>query len=444
MDKRYPGFEAFQWHVIDGHGLRCLRSLHKSETNVIVAAGPDAPLLELLTNLSEEPFVETDFVHEEGWYLAERIGDQWEFSLAGGQGQFSMSHAVLLRVFAVIHALRLGNVPDQGEVLDADEWDRRFDWAKESGLLTSRIVALNELAQRYVAELRREGFVPGQSASEGVLAARLAITEALEKEGLTNREQPDAIFYQLRDHQAEHLHLVIDALDMHYGLAQHCQTTSLHVALDWWILEPKRPSNGKMGNLDFVKLCWQTFERQRRAWCIEPIPIEVLGQQMYLVLGRCAQHVELRHVIDEKTFLEAWTSKMEAFWSKKEARLSPVWDEQRLRAADAIWHFPTVLRIFLERFGNGGEIHYVRYLSGEEIVHENDLASWLRPCPEEILKAHEIVDWPGKTLPDGLLCISHYYYNESRAYLLHDGRVVWVTPADDGYSIDPPHLWLWD
>lgn len=444
MDTRYPGFEAFQWHVIDGHGLQRLRSLQKSESSVIVAAGPDARLLELLTNLPEEPFIETNFVYEEGWYLAERSGDAWEFSLAGGGGQFTIFHAVLLRVFGVLHALHLGKTPEEGEVIDADEWDRRFGWAKESGLLASRIKALNELAERYVEGLRTEGIVPGQSASDGVLSARIAIVEALKKEGLTNREQPDAIFYQLRELEAEHLQLVIDALDMQYCLAQRCQATSLRVALDWWILEPKVPSTGTLGALDFVELCWQIFTARNRQGWIDPIPFEVAGQQMYLVLGRCAQHVELRHAVDEKTFLEAWIRKMEALWSKEGARLKPTWDEQTLNAADAIWHFPKVLRIFLERFGNGGELQYVRYMSGEEILQENDLASWLRPCPETIRDAHEIIDWPGETLPDGLLCISHYYYNSSRAYLLNDGRVVWVTPADEGYSIDPPHLWLWD
>lgn len=441
MDTRYPGFEAFQWHVVDGYGLQRLRN---GEKTVTLGAGPDAPLLELLVNLAREPFVETDFVYEQGWYCAERTGDEWSVSLEGGRGQFSIAHSVLLRVFAVIRALESGRIPEEGEAIDADEWDRRFGWAKESGLLTSRIAALNELARFYVEGLRREGIVPGQSASEGLIAARVAITHALEREGVTNREQPDAIFYQLRDNAAEYLREVIDALDMQYSMAQARKTNSVPVALDWWILEPDYPSNGKTGFLDFARLCCEVFEARKRDSSIDPIPFEFLGHQMYLVLGRVGKQIELRSVIDEKTFLDVWTSKMEELRAKTETPLAPVWDEEKFREADAIWHFPKVLRIFLERFRDEPPLSSVQYLSGEEILQENDLASWQRACPAEIRNANERIDWESETLPDGLLCISHHYYNASRAYLLADGRVVWATPFETGYQIDPPYLWFWD
>jgi hypothetical protein len=460
-DRRYPGFVAMQWHFVDGHGLQRLRKDHH---DVVVAAGPDAPLVELLVCNTYRPWPSNDWIYEDGWFFAERTGDEWSVSLEGGGGQFLMAHATLLRLCAVIDALQLGHVPDLGESLDADEWDRRFGWARESGLLDSRIAEWNELARGYVERLRNEGVVPGVAASDELLEAREAILAVLNEAGLTQREQPDAIFYQLLEHKAEYLKEVLDALDMHYCLSQCCGQTvpepgtatwrnhfnmerpaqpgEHRVALDWWILDPDYPRDGMCGTLNFVHYCHQIFAASPRV-DLEPIPMALFGKCMYLLIGRDGSRIELRNAIFDDVFVEHWVCHVRELCAAEGHVLTPPLGVQGIPDSCAAWRFPILLRAFLERVGNGGRMNYLGWLSLEEILRQNNLDSWLRPCPAEIRNAREMVDWNHQELPDGLLVISHYYYNASRAHLLADGRVVWTTPTETGYLIDPPHLWLW-
>ncbi|HRI64142.1 MAG TPA: hypothetical protein PK156_07885 [Polyangium sp.] len=460
-DKRYPGFVTVQWHCVDGRGLQRLRKDHHI---VLVAAGPDAPLVELLVSNTDKPWRSSDFIHEEGWFCAERIGDEWSVSLEGGGGQFSMPHAMLLGLCEVIDALQLGNTPDLGEALDADEWDRRFGWARESGLLDSRVAEWNELARGYVERLRQEGVVPGLNASGALLAAREAIVTVLDEAGLARREQPDAIFYQLGEHNAGYLKEVIDALDMQFGLSQCCaevvpkpgtaafrqhifmerpaQPGEHQLALDWWILDPDYPHDGMFGTLNFAHYCHQVFLASPRM-DLDPVPFDLFGKRLYLLIGCDKRGLELRSAISEDAFLEHWVCRVREHWAAEGHGLAPALGADGLSEVFDAWRLPTVLRVFLERIGNGGVWDSVRWLAINEILRENDLDAWLRPCPVEILEAHEMVDWEYQELPDGLLCISHYFYNASRAYLLADGRVVWATPTETGYVLDPPHLWLW-
>lgn len=432
-DPRYPGFVAIQRHTINGYGLQRLR---KNDRHVIVAAGPDVPLVELLVALSGKPWSDHDWFDEQGWYMAERTGDDWHISLEGGYGSFTIAHATVLRVEAVIQALEQGKTPEIGEALDADGWDRHFGWAKESGLLGSHIEHLNELARRYVDGLRQEGVVPGQAASAALLSARAEILAALEHEGLTNREQPDAIFYQLREYGADSLRLVLDALDMHHAYPLD------RVALDWWLIDPAYPSNGIMGAVQFLEHCQHVFE-QACPKDLEPIPFEVCGKPMFLLTGRDAGRIELRSALAEELFVEAWVRQVRTQCTQEGSVLAPPLGKNTLPDLANEWRFPTLLRAFLEQIGNGGTIGCVTILPFAEILHENDLASWLRPCPPEIRNAQEMVDWKHHELPDGLLCISRHFYNASRMYLLADGRSLCDMPTDDGYLLDPPHLWLW-
>ncbi len=122
--------------------------------------------------------------------------------------------------------------------------------------------------------------------------------------------------------------------------------------------------------------------------------------------------------------------------------LAPPLADLAAREASSALPLPMALRVFLERVGNGGTIQSARWLSHEEIIANNDPVAWQRPCPAMIRDTRETFDWERHELPDGLLCISEYFYNQSRAFLLADGRVVWLTPTATGFSIDPPCLWL--
>ena len=460
-DRRYPGFVAVEWHFVDGHGLQRLRKDHR---DVLVAAGPDAALVEMLVSNTYRPWPSSDCIYEDGWFFAERSGDEWSVSLEGGGGQFSITHATLLHLCDAIDALQLGNTPDVGESIDADEWDRRFGWARESGLLDSRVAEWNELARRYVERLRKEGVVPGVEASNELVEARAAIVAVLNDAGLAQREQPDAIFYQLLEHKADYLREVVDALDMHHCLSQRCGETlpepgttawrnhlnidrpaqpgEHRVTLDWWIIDPDYPRDGMCGTLDFAHYCHQVFAAFPRG-DLEPVPVALLGKCMYLLPGRDGGRIKMRNAIFEDALVEHWVCHVRELVAAKGHVLAPPLGVAGLPDSCAMWHLPILLRAFLERVGNGGCMEYLKWLSIEEILRENNLQSWLRPCPAEIRYAHETVDWEHQDLPDGLLAISDYYYNSSRAFLLADGRVVWATPTETGYVIDPPHIWIW-
>jgi len=461
-EPRYPGFVATQWYAVDGYGLE---RLSRGDRWIWVAAGPDAPLIDLLVAIAYKPWDTADTVDETGWYFAEREGEQWHFSLEGTRGTFSIAHASLLRVCAVILDLQAGRQPQFGETLDADEWDRRYGWARESGLLTSRIEELDKLARRYVVLLKEEGIVPGRAASAALQAARAEIVEALCKEGIAACEQPDAIFYQLKERNANHLTEVVDALDMAFGLSQRCgevlpepgteawrrelfrerpaRPGTHRLALDWWMLDPDYPHDGTMGTLNFAHYCHQVFERANIV-DLEPFPMEVFGKRLYLLPGRHQGKLELRSVISEQAFVDCWVQQVQDRCIEQKYVLAPPASSTLVQEKKHMLPLPLMLRVFLERIGNGGTFDYVRWLSLEEIIANNDPAAWRRSCPGEIRDAHEAVDWDKEEFPDGLVCVSGYYYNASRAYLLPDGRVVWATPTETGHRFDPPHLWLWD
>jgi len=128
--------------------------------------------------------------------------------------------------------------------------------------------------------------------------------------------------------------------------------------------------------------------------------------------------------------------------AQQKAELGPPLVDLTEREASCGLPLPAALRAFLEQVGDGGTIGYVRWLSLDEVIADNDPGSWQRPCPALIRDAREMFDWDDHARPDGLLCISGYFYNQSRAFLLTDGRVVWLTPTETGYRIDPPRLWL--
>ncbi len=316
-DSRYPGYVAIQRHAVDGYGLQ---RICKGDRHTVVAAGRDVPLLELLVGIAGSSLLALASWHEVGWFFADREGDSWEFSLEAG-GHFAISHATLVRVCAVIDAMRAGRVSEFGESLTDDEWDRRYGWARESGLLDSRLEALDGISFRYVSLLKQEGIVPGQPASPEIDAIRTELLAALAAERIIDRAQPDAIFYQLRDRKCNHLRDVLDALDMSFHLSEICgevlpepgtDTWRLelfagrpaipgrhNVSLDWWILEPDYPWDGTVGTVNFAHYCNQVFERAN-VMDLDPIPMEFLGKRLFLLVDRFQGQFELRGVLPEK------------------------------------------------------------------------------------------------------------------------------------------------
>lgn len=117
-DARYPGYVAVQRHAVDGYGLQ---RLCKDDRFIVVAAGRDVPLIELLVGIAGSSLLLLASWHEVGCFLAEREGEHWKFSLEAG-GHFDISHATLVRVCAVIDAMRAGRVSEFGESLTDDEW----------------------------------------------------------------------------------------------------------------------------------------------------------------------------------------------------------------------------------------------------------------------------------------------------------------------------------
>jgi len=130
-DARYPDFVAVQRHAVDGYGLQ---RLNKDDRFILVAAGPDVALIELLVGIAGSSLLALASWHDVGCFFAERQQDKWEFSLEGGGGFFTISHATLVRVCAVIDAMRAGHVSEFGESLTDDEWDRRYGWARDGRL----------------------------------------------------------------------------------------------------------------------------------------------------------------------------------------------------------------------------------------------------------------------------------------------------------------------
>jgi hypothetical protein len=458
-DARYPGFVATERHAVDGYGLQ---RLCKENRFVVVAAGPDVALIELLVGIAGSSLLALASWHEVGWFFAERVGDRWEFSIEAG-GHFTISHASLVRVSGVIDALREGRVSDVGESLDADEWDRRYGWAHESGLVDSRLEALDALAFRYVSLLKEEGIVPGRTASAELESIRTELLVALEAEGITNRAQPDAIFYQLRERNCNHLREILDALDMSFHLSEICGevipapgTDSWrcelfsdrpaipgrhHVAIDWWIIDPVYPWDGSVGTVNFAHYCNQVLERSHVV-DLDPVVMEFLGKRLFLLVGRHRGKVELRGVLPENAVVQSLIRRVrQTYLERIEAAAPPLTDVAEREAQSGL-PLPMALRAFLEQVGNGGRLQYVQWLTHEEIITNNDPVSWQRPCPALIREAREMFDWDCHEIPDGLLCISGYFYNGSRAFLLADGRVVWLTPTETGYRIDPPRFWL--
>ena len=458
-DARHPGYVAVQRHAVDGHGFQ---RLCRDDRSILVAAGHDVPLIELLIGIDGASLLALGSRHEVGWFSAEREGERWEFSLEAG-GCFAISHATLVRVCAVIDALRAGRVPEFGEALTDDEWDRRYGWAHESGLLDSRLEALDELSFRYISLLKQEGVVPGQSASPGLDAIRTELLAALTAEGITNRAQPDAIFYQLRERNCAHLRDVLDALDMSFGLSEVCGKAlpepgtqewrreifadnpavpgSHDVSLDWWIIEPTYPWDGTVGTVSFARYAQQVLERSHVV-DLDPVLMEFLGERLFLLVGRRRGKVELRGALSERALVEQLIRRVQIACAQQEAELAPPLVDLAEQEARGGVPLPMALRVFLEQVGNGGKMEYVQWLSLAEIIADNDPASWQRPCPALIREAREMFDWDHHERPDGLLCISGYYYNQSRAFILADGRVVWLTPTATGYRVDPPRLWL--
>jgi hypothetical protein len=458
-DARYPGYVAVQRHAVDGHGLQRLCS---GDRSILVAAGRDVALIELLIGVASPSLLVSASWHEVGWFFAEREGEQWEFSLEAG-GNFEISHATLVRVCAVIDAMRAGRASEIGESLTDDEWDRRYGWAHESGLLDSRLEALDERSSRYISLLRQEGIVPGQPASPELEAARAELLTALTAEGITGRAQPDAVFYQLRDRKCAHLRDVLDALDMSFNLSEVCgealpepgtgawrramsagkpAVSGAHrVSLDWWIVEPTYPRDGTVGTVNFAHYCHQVLERSHVV-DLDPVPMEFLGERLFLLVGRRRGQVELRGASSERALVERLIRRVQTACAQQKAELGPPLVDLTEREASCGLPLPAALRAFLEQVGDGGTIGYVRWLSLDEVIADNDPGSWQRPCPALIREAREMFDWDDHARPDGLLCISGYFYNQSRAFLLTDGRVVWLTPTETGYRIDPPRLWL--
>lgn len=458
-DARYPGYVAVARHAVDGHGLQ---RLCKDDRSILVAAGRDVPLIELLIGIDGSSLLALASRYEVGWFFADREGEHWEFSLEAG-GSFTILHATLVRVCAVIDAMRAGRVSEFGESLTDDEWDRRYGWAHESGLLDSRLEALDELSFRYVSLLKQEGVVPGQSASPELEAIRTELLAALAAEGIADRAQPDAIFYQLRDRHCNSLRDVLDALDMNFGLSEVCGKAlpepgtqewrleifadkpavpgSHHVSLDWWIFEKTYPWDGTVGTLNFAHYCHQVLERSHVV-DLDPVPMEFLGERMFLLVGRRQGKVELRGALPERAIVEQLIRRVQIACAEQDAELGPPAEDVAERETRSGLPLPMALRVFLEQVGDGGRMGYVRWLSLEDIIADNDPGSWQRPCPASIRDAREMFDWDHHERPDGLLCISGYFYNQSRAFLLSDGRVVWLTPTETGYRVDPPRLWL--
>lgn len=374
-----------------------------------------------------------------------------------------MLHTTLVRVCAVIDAMRAGRVSEFGESLTDDEWDRRYGWAHESGLLDSRLEALDELAFRFVSRLRQEGVVPGRSASPELEALRTELLAALTAEGIADRAQPDAIFYQLRDRNCGYLRDVLDALDMNFGLSEVCGAAlpepgtrewrremsadrptvpgSHHVSLDWWFFDKNYPWDGTVGTLNFAHYCHQVLERSHVV-DLDPVPMAFLGERWFLLVGRRQGGVELRGAAPERAIVESLIRRVQIACADQGAELDPPSGDVAERETRSGLRLPMALRAFLEQVGDGGRIGYVRWLSLAEIIADNDPGSWQRPCPASIREARETFDWERHERPEGLLCISGYFYNQSRAHLLTDGRVVWLTPTETGYRIDPPRLWL--
>ena len=458
-DARYPGYVAVARHAVDGHGLQ---RLCREDRFVLVAAGRDVPLIELLIGIDGASLLPLASRYEVGWFFADREGELWEFSLEAG-GCFTISHATLVRVCAVIDAMRVGRVSEVGESLTDDEWDRRYGWAHESGLLDSRLEALDGLSFRYISLLKREGVVPGQAASPELEAIRTELLAALTAEGIADRAQPDAIFYQLRDRHCKYLSDVLNALDMNFGLSEVCGKTlpepgtqewrreiyadkpavagSHHVSIDWWISEPTYPWDGTVGALNFAHYCQQVLVRSHVV-DLDPVPMDFLGERLFLLVGRSQGKVELRGAVPERAVVEQLIRRVQIACADQNAELGPPSGDVAEREASSGLPLPMALRAFLEQVGDGGRIGYVRWLSLNDIIADNDPGSWQRPCPASIREAREMFDWDAHERPDGLLCISGYFYNQSRAFLLTDGRVVWLTPTDTGYSVDPPRLWL--
>ena len=149
--------------------------------------------------------------------------------------------------------------------------------------------------------------------------------EALAAEGILNRAQPDAIFYQLRDRNCQYLREVIDALDMSFHLSEICGEKlpepgtdewrieifsgkpsvagSHHVSLDWWILEQEYPWDGTVGTVNFAHYCNQVFQRAH-VEDVDPIPMDFLGKRLFLLVGRFQNQFELRGVLPEKALVE--------------------------------------------------------------------------------------------------------------------------------------------
>lgn len=139
---------------LDDHLIILARvSTEDGERPGLSFAGFTAELLRTVSSLMTEQHLADFHAGRDGgpeWVFYELEDDVWHFSRLGWRPQGSVweiAHPALLALLKWLDA-PAGPVPSAAVELDRAAWERRQDWARESGVTTAQLFALESLAER--------------------------------------------------------------------------------------------------------------------------------------------------------------------------------------------------------------------------------------------------------------------------------------------------------